>query len=141
MKETGIWIDKKNAKIFTLSEKEEKFEVIPSNLKFLGHTGFSRAHMKWGGPQNVLAAKTIEEREKNQLNKYFDEVIKTIKKVDAIAVFGTAQTPRLFTHRLQVKNKTLWTRLKTVEKADKLTDNQFQAMVRNFYTAEKRTVK
>lgn len=133
MKKIGIWIDKKNAKILSLSEAEEKIDTISSNLHFHKHKGFSRAAVKWGGPQDVLPAKTMEEREKNELNRYFDEVIYAIRKADAIAVFGPGQIPRMFIHRLEKKDKILWTRLKTIEKSDKLSDKQFTAHVRNFY--------
>lgn len=133
MEKTGIWIDSKNAKIFTLSEKEEKFNIIPSNLHFFKHTGFSRAQMKWGGPQDVLSAKAIEGKEKKLLNQYFDKVINAVSDSDSIAVFGPGEIPRQFTHRLEMKDKILWTKLKTVEKSDKLSNNQFRSHVRNFY--------
>lgn len=133
MKKIGIWIDRKQAKVYSLSETEERIETISSNLHSFKHKGYSRAAMKWGGPQDVLPAKTMEEREKNELNKYFDEVIHTIGKADAIAVFGPGEIPRMFTHHLERKDKILWTRLKTVEKSDKLSDRQFTAHVRNFY--------
>ncbi len=90
MKKVGIWIDRKNAGIYTLSEEEEKFDIIPSNLHFLKHTGFSKSNMKWGGRQDVVSAKTTDEKEKNQLNPYFDGIIKTIVRADSIAVFGLA---------------------------------------------------
>ncbi|AVR45581.1 hypothetical protein C7S20_10060 [Christiangramia fulva] len=133
MKKIGIWIDRKNAKIISISEEEERLNTISSHLHFFKHKGFSRAAMKWGGPQDVLSAKTIEEKEKNHLNTYFDEVIEAVRKAEAIAVFGPGEIPRMFTHRLERKNKILWTRLKTVEKTDKLSDKQFKAHVRNFY--------
>lgn len=133
MKNVGIWIDRKNAKVYSLSETEERMETISSNIHSFKHKGFSGARVKWGGPQDVLSARTMEEKEKNELNKYFDEIIHTIHKADAIAVFGPGQIPRMFTHRLEMKDKILWTRLKTVEKADKLTDKQFKAHVQNFY--------
>lgn len=133
MEKVGIWIDRKNAKIFFFSEEKERIEVINSNIQFFKHTGFSSSKFKWGGPQDVLPAKNIEEKEKNQLNQYFDDIIKLIKKVDAIAVYGPGSTPRLFANRLENKDKTLWTKLKVVEKADKMTDNQFKSLVHNFY--------
>lgn len=133
MKKVGIWIDRKNARIYTLSEEEEKFDIISSNLHFLKHTGFSQSHMKSGGRQDVVSAKTTDEKEKNQLNRYFDGILKTIGRADSIAVFGPGLTPLLFTQRMEMKNKSLWSKLKAVEKSDKMTDNKFKAHVRNFY--------
>lgn len=133
MKKIGIWIDRKNARILFLNGEEEKFEVIPSGIHYYKHTGFSQARMKWGGPQNTLPAKRMEEKEKNQLKQYFDCIIKVIENADAIIVLGRGQTARAFSARLQIKDKILWTRLKAVIKSDKLSDKQFKSWVRNFY--------
>lgn len=46
MEKVGIWIDRKNAKIFFFSEDKERIEVISSNIKFFKHIGFSSSKIK-----------------------------------------------------------------------------------------------
>ena len=56
-----------------------------------------------------------------------------IKDADAIALFGPADTNEKFGKDLKENHKELATKLKTVTKADSMTENQVKALVREFF--------
>jgi len=129
----GIWMDKEKAHIVRLKKEQEEFETIYSELEFFNPKGGSRTrNTKWG-PQDVVQDSKYLEREKHQLKNYFNKLANAIGDVDAIALFGPADTNEKFRKELVQNHKALAAKLKTVEKADSMTQNQIQALVRNYF--------
>tara|TARA_R110000868_G_scaffold126481_6_gene333589 strand:+ start:6782 stop:7189 length:408 start_codon:yes stop_codon:yes gene_type:complete len=133
MKNIGIWLDKEKAHIVYLSDSGEKMETISSEIEFFNRTGTSGPRVKWGGTQDVTHESTYTEREKQQLKSYFNNLANAIKDADAIALFGPADTNEKFSKYLKENHKELATKLKTVTKADSMTENQVKALVREFF--------
>ena len=132
MKNTGIWLDKEKALIVTLENGEENVVTIPSNIEHFHVQGGSGTRFK-GGPQDVVQDSKYLEKEKHQFKAYFKNIVSEIKEADAIAIFGPAQTNEKFEKELIENYNDLKTKIKGVEKADSMTDNQVKALVRDFF--------
>jgi len=137
MKKIGIWLDKEKAHLVTIKNEDVGFKTITSEIEFFHPKGGSRSKTRWG-PQDVVQDSKYLEREKHQLKLYFKELAKTIEDAEAIAIFGPADTNDKFYKELKENYKTLALKVKTVEKADSMTENQVKAMVRNFFNKKSR---
>ena len=132
MKKIGIWLDKEKAHLVTLQNEDVRFNTIYSEIDFFNPKGGSRSKTRWG-PQDVVQDSKYLEREKHQLKSYFKELAKTMEDAEAIAIFGPADTNAKFFKELNENYKTLALKVKTVEKADSMTENQVKALVREFF--------
>ena len=132
MKKIGIWLDKEKAHLVTLQNEDVRFNTIYSDIDFFHPKGGARSKTRWG-PQDVVQDSKYLEREKHQLRQYFKELAKTIKDAQAIAIFGPADTNAKFYKELNENYKTLASKVKTVEKADSMTENQVKALVREYF--------
>jgi chaperonin cofactor prefoldin len=132
MKKIGIWLDKEKAHLVTLQNEDVRFNTIYSEIDFFNPKGGSRSKTRWG-PQDVVQDSKYLEREKHQLKSYFKELAKTMEDAEAIAIFGPADTNAKFFKELNENYKTLALKVRTVEKADSMTENQVKALVREFF--------
>lgn len=133
MKKIGIWLDKEKAHLVTLQNEDVRFNTIYSEIDFFNPKGGSRSKTRWG-PQDVVQDSKYLEREKHQLKSYFKELAKTMEDAEAIAIFGPADTNAKLFKELNENYKTLALKVKTVEKADSMTENQVKALVREFFS-------
>lgn len=132
MKKTGIWLDKNKALIVTIDENIERLKSVSSNIEHYNPHGGSGTRLK-GGPQDVVQDSKYLEREKQQLKKYFNQVAKEVINTDALVIFGPAETNERFAKELHNNYSVLSTKIKGVEKADSMTDNQVKAWVREYF--------
>jgi len=132
MKKIGIWLDKEKAHLVTLQNEDVRFNTIYSEIDFFNPKGGSRSKTRWG-PQDVVQDSKYLEREKHQLKSYFKELAKTMEDAEAIAIFGPADTNAKLFKELNENYKTLALKVRTVEKADSMTENQVKALVREFF--------
>ncbi len=132
MKKAGIWLDKKEASIITLEGKGHQYKMIASEVvtreRIEGET------KKFGkfGEQYLDAEKDKESQMKSQISKYLKELIKEIQQVDEVVIFGPADMKNLLEKQI-IADVSLATKLKAVETADSMTENQKVAWVRDFY--------
>ncbi|SDL37478.1 hypothetical protein [Kriegella aquimaris] len=133
MKKIGIWMDKQKAHIVTLTSDGEKLDTLLSDVEFFNLKSGAPSRTKWGGPQDVVHERKYLEREKHQLKEYFEKLVHAVKDADAIAIFGPADAGEKFKKELVEKHKTLAEKIKTLKKADSMTENQVKALVRDFY--------
>lgn len=136
MKRTGIWLDKKKAHVVTYYDDKESFNTILSNVDNFNIHGGSGSRFK-GGPQDVVQDSKYLEREKHQLRKYFETIISEVKEVDAIVLFGPAETREKFYKILSDNYVDLKKKVKEIIKADSMTKRQVKAWVREFYNIKK----
>jgi len=132
MKRTGIWIDKDKALIVSLEKGKEDFKTIMSNVEHFRPRGGSGTRAK-GGPQDVVQDSKYMEREKQQIKKYFNDVVAEVKDAEALVIFGPAGTNEKLRKEINKNHNSLGGKIKAVEKADSMTDNQVKAWVRDFY--------
>lgn len=132
MKKTGIWLDKEKAHCFSIEGQNESFITIKSNLEFFQPKGGSRSKTRWG-PQDVVQDSKYLEREKHQLRRYFKEIVDVVGEVDELVIFGPAEAPEKFSKMLAQQYAHLAEKVKNVEKAGSMTQNQLKALVKTYF--------
>lgn len=125
-------MDMKKAHIVALTEEKEQMQTLFSEIEDYRPKGGSGTRLK-GGPQDVVQDSKYLERKKHQTKKYFRTLAESISDADAIALFGPSDTAQKFRKELGVTQKKLSSKIKSVTKADSMTDNQIIALVKGFY--------
>jgi stalled ribosome rescue protein Dom34 len=120
-KKVGLWIDHKNAVIFTLADEGAELKRISSELT--KNVRFS------GGTQKESAEKHRDKRLTGQLNNYNDEVVNYICDAESILIFGPGEAKDELKKRLE--SRKLHQKVVGFETADKMTDNQIVGKVRH----------
>jgi hypothetical protein len=124
----GLWIDHKKAVIVMVSGKQVTTSHIESNVekrvRYSGGPGSSDSH----GSRAGGGEETRENRSEGQLNKYYDEVVDSLRDAEAILIFGPGEAHGELKKRLE--HARLGDRVVGIETADKMTDNQITAKVR-----------
>ena len=136
MKNVGIWIDKRKAKIVSIEAGNESLDTIVYDIEDFHVSGGSGTRLK-GGPQDVVQDSKYREREKHQLTEFFKNIVKCIADADAIVIFGPAQTGKKLYNELLEKHSQFHHKIISIEKADNMTDNQIMAWVRNYHNSDK----
>lgn len=132
MRKIGVWIDKREAKVISIGNGDEQIKTIGSGLENFNPTGGSGTRVK-GGPQDVVKDSKYLEREQHQLKAFFKDIVPTLEDADAIVIFGPAQTGEKLHKELQERYPQVFSKTKSVEKADNMTDNQLMEWVRDYY--------
>jgi stalled ribosome rescue protein Dom34 len=121
-KQAGLWIDHRKAVIVLISEAGEQTTEISSGME--KHVRFT------GGPASDDGdTEDVRDRQYDMhLNKFYDQVIAHLRQADSILIFGPGEAKNELQKRLERKG--LKERLLPLESADKLTDKQIAARVR-----------
>jgi len=119
-KRVGLWIDYKKAVIFSLADEGAEIKRISSELE--ENISFS------GGVQKESAEAHGEKRLIGNLNNYYNEVLSNIRHAESILIFGPGEAKIELKKRLE--NMELHEHIVGIESADKMTDNQIVAKVR-----------
>jgi len=131
----GIWIDHEKAFVVSIENGEEKIICIQSGVE--GHfrlSGGSRSATPYG-PQEVASERKMDERRKHHLHRYYRKVIHAIGDADRIFVFGPGEAKTEFGKEIK-KSKELSCRIAEIEPADKMTERQILAKVRDFFSRD-----
>jgi stalled ribosome rescue protein Dom34 len=117
----GLWIDHKKAVIVFVKGKEEEIKVISSNIE---------KHHRQSGV--AMPADDVRQRELTEhLNSYYDEVVSCIRDADSILILGPGEAKSELKKRLEKDN--LGGHIVGIKPADKLTDPQIRAKVREHF--------
>ncbi len=138
-KEIGLWIDHREAVLVILTEgTEEILHITSSGEKHLRYSG--RSHSRTPeGLKEVTAEDQRDRKFANELNKYYDEVIAVVRDADTIQIFGPGEAKGELEKRIE--HKGIKANMLVVETADKMTDGQIAAKVREHFLAESAPVK
>ena len=132
-KQIGLWIDHREAVIVILTDDGEEIKhILSNNGKHIRYSGNS--HSKT--PQGLKEVKSEDQRDRkfeNQLNKYYDEVIVAIRNAESIQIFGPGEAKGELEKRIE--HEGLKAHILAVETADKMTDRQISAKVREHFLA------
>jgi hypothetical protein len=121
-KQVGLWIDHRKAVIVIVTEAGEEIKEITSSME---------KHVRFTGGTASEDGSTEDVRDRqfgNHLNSYYDEVIGLIRGADSIQIFGPGEAKGELKKRLE--HEGLNEQAITVETADKMTDRQIAAKVR-----------
>lgn len=127
----GVWIDHRKAVVVQISDNGEETRQINSDVV--------RPFASAGGPgskqpdrrQGFVAESTLEHTFKNQLNTFYDAVLTSLRDADSILIIGPGEAKGEFQKRL--KSKKFPAHVVELEAADKMTDRQITALVRQHF--------
>jgi hypothetical protein len=127
----GLWIDHTKAVIVTITPKGEELSVTLS----MAHKQLRRAgDSPLKGRYEPLQVPPEDRRHRSYvraLDIYYDAVIAHLDTAQAILIFGPAEAKSELKKRLKKRN--MADRIVAVETADKMTDRQIAAKVRQHF--------
>jgi uncharacterized protein YunC (DUF1805 family) len=127
----GLWIDNKKAVIVAVTDKGEEIGLVVSKVeKQLQRSGDSPLK----GPYEARKVPADDSRQRTftaHLNIYYEAVIACLRDAESILIFGPGEAKGELKKRLE-KGK-LGGRIVGVETADKMTDRQITAKVRQYF--------
>ena len=131
-KNTGLWIDHKEAIIVSIENGESVVHRVPSGAE---------SHFKpsggWkSGGTNVAQAvsneHTAEESRKHQYHVFYQKVIELLDDSSKIAIFGPGEA-KVELNKEIGKLKELHKKVTAVEPCERITENQLVAKVKEFF--------
>ena len=126
-KNIGIWLDLDQAIIIENGKKS--IHRIPSEVEHFHLLGGT----KGGGLPGTSDTKLLQ-RKKNQLKRYFENIIKEIPGADNIVLFGPAETKIAFKKEIEQSNG-MRSKLHGIETTDSnISENQLLEWVRDYYS-------
>ena len=123
----GVWIDHKRAVIVSASEARVTTKTLESDVE---------AHPHYSGQQDGGGEKKYEERHRQRLDQYYDEVIGQLGQPDALLIFGPGEAKLELKERLS-RSKLRSEHIVDIETADKLTDPQIMAKVKEHFRLDR----
>ena len=130
----GLWIDHRKAVIALVSDKGEETRVVESNVeKQPGRFTGTRSTTSYES-QKVQADDSREREFTGHLHGYYDEVIAAISDAESILIFGPGEAKGELKRRLERKKHDV--RIVAMETADKMTDRQVAAKVREYFSRD-----
>lgn len=137
-KQTGIWLDYKEAYLITLdAEKggEPDVQHIESGIEWGVPKGGSRSKTPWG-PQGGVSERAFQERRHQEEKAYFDRVIQAIDpETHELMIFGPAEAKQGLRNAVELI-KHFRPQLVGFETADSMTFNQLVARVKDFFASK-----
>jgi hypothetical protein len=131
----GIWIDHRQAVIVSVSDDHVATKTLESNVgphsRYSGRAGSTMPE----GPQDEGGEKKYEERYREHLDRYYDEVISQLRQPEALLILGPGEAKLQLKERL-THSRALSTCRVAIETTDKLTDSQIVAKVKEHYGIE-----
>lgn len=127
----GLWINIKKAVIVFITDNKVEMKLIESNVE-TQQGRFEGVRSVTSYESLLVPADDSQERDlTGHLNTYYDEVISCIRDIKSILIFGPGETKVNLLKRMN-KNK-INGFVVGVETADKMTDPQIAAKVREFF--------
>jgi hypothetical protein len=126
----GLWIDRRKAIVVTVTDQGENTRSIRLRAERQPyHSGGSPLEEAYDKPQ-VPAHDSRQRALKAHLNIYYGAVIASIRQAESVLIFGAGEAVRELRNRLKRAN--LSGRIVGMETADKMTDHQIAARVRQY---------
>ena len=129
---TGVWIDHRKAVIVEFGPEEHTAIIVSKAEKHLERSGDSPLK----GPYEPLQVPADDKRQRaltGELNRYYDAVIAAVRDAESLLIFGPGEAKGELKKRLE-KNK-LGGRVAAVQAADRMTDGQIAAKVREYFSS------
>lgn len=123
----GVWIDHDKAVIVSSSEDAVTVKTLDSGVE---------GHPRYSSRQDGGGEKKYEERHAQRLDQFYDQVISELGHPEALLVFGPGEAKLELKERLS-RSKTPLARTVDLETADKLTDPQIVAKVKEHFRIDR----
>jgi hypothetical protein len=119
----GIWIDHEKAIIVFASPDHVRTQTLESGVA---------GHPRYGGQQDGGGEKKYEERHREHLDRYYDDVVRHVAAADALLILGPGEAKLELNERLG-RSKANTNRTVELETTDKLTTPQIVATVKGHF--------
>jgi hypothetical protein len=130
--QVGLWIDHRKAVIVSVSANRVTAHTVESKVephtRYSGRAGSSAPE----GPQDEGGEKKYEQRYRQHLDRYYDEITSHLGQPVALLILGPGEAKLQLKERLS-HSKVLAKCPVAVETTDKLTDPQIIAKVKEHY--------
>ena len=131
MKNIGLWIDHKKTVLVFQNEHGEDIQQIESGIgRHIRYHGASHPKSPFSA-QYQQGDDQLDNKFNEQLNKFYEKVIARIREADAVLIFGPGEAKLELEKRI-VHEKVRVPSMK-IETADKMTQRQIAAKVRNYF--------
>lgn len=127
----GVWIDHHRAVVVLMTDTGEEIKQIKSNADRPFASAGGRGSKKPERPQGFVPEDKQERKFMSQLDTFYDEVLKGLRDSDSILILGPGEAKREFQKRLMSKKFPVF--VADLETADKMTDRQIAASVRQHF--------
>ena len=131
-KQTGIWIDGTKAVLVTLNNGNESIREVDSDVEHRSAPDEEGDKGTFMGSSHLSQERKFDERKKQQLDWFIQEVIDMVKHDDELYVFGPAETKIRLKQRIDEEHG-MAKKLKACETSDSMTQNQMVAKVKEFF--------
>jgi len=129
----GLWLDHRQAVMVSITDDAETIKRIDSDIeRKVRLSGGSRTAKTPYGPQQVSVDGKQQERINRQLHQYYQEIIRRIRDAAKILILGPGEAKTELKKEME-KSRELAAKKITVEPADKMTERQIAAKVRQFF--------
>jgi hypothetical protein len=131
-KNTGVWVDHREALVVSIEGEETTVLHIESGAE--SHFKPSGGWKSTGSSvaQSVSNEHTDEERRKHQYHIFYKNVIKILGDSDAIVIFGPGEAKTELAKEMETTGVFLG-KVRGVETLDRVTEKQFIAHVKDFF--------
>ena len=128
----GVWIDHKKAIVVLFTDAGPVIKKIAFDVgQSVRPAGTSRTKKQYT-PDDFVAEDTLERKVENVRKLYFDDVIAAIRGADALLILGPGEAKGEFSKH--IKTKKIRGVAVELETADKMTDRQVAAKVKQHFT-------
>ncbi len=127
----GVWIDHHKAIVVLIKGGEEEIKQLDSNVEKLFASAGGPGSNQPDRPQGFVPEDKQEHKFMSQLNTYYDEVLVSLRDVDSLLILGPGEAKGEFQKRL--KSQKFPAQAVELETADKMTDRQVAARVRQHF--------
>lgn len=123
-RQVGLWIDHRKTVVVSITDQGEETTLVESDME--KHVRYS------GGAQDVSAEDQRDRQFTGHLDTYYDRVIASVRDAESILILGPGEAKGELEKRLAREG--LSGRVVGIETADKMTDRQLAAEVRQRFT-------
>jgi hypothetical protein len=129
----GVWLDHREAVIVTAGATDEHSVRLLSNVETHPQRSGDSPLKGPYEPRQVPADDKRQRALTGDLNRYYDAIIAALGNAQALLIFGPGEAKGELKRRLESQG--LGSRVAAIETADKMTDRQIGAKVRQYFSA------
>ena len=127
----GLWIDHRRAVVVTISDQGEETRQINCDVEKPISTAIGGDPQPPDHSRGIVVDITQERKVESRLNTFYDAVLKSLEGADSVLIIGPGEAKGEFQKRL--KSKKFPAHVVELETADKMTNPQIVALVREHF--------
>ena len=125
----GVWVDHKQAILVLVKDAGKEIKKIASGIETPVQSGANHSYTR----NDFVPEDRLERKLDSQLQKFYDEVIVSLKGAESLLILGPCEAKGQLHKRL--KSKKIRGLLVELETADKMTDRQLAAKVAQHFVS------